>query len=353
MGEDNQSTAPGLNHRRPVDPFLETLEKLVKKPLDTLQTALADILSDAANREKRYLRKTSDLNRQVAEPRESVSSLQDHLADVCDGQSSFSCLGERPTVKTTLAVRTLRKIEKNQENKKAWPKEAGSLQGTTATAPQICINYAHQSLLGDTPTTEEVSHAGDVRGPDKAKTARKSPPPGPTQSLLKFDAEKDEPWKLVTAHSPRAKRRALYVGNLGVSTPDSSLAEFVISRAAKAATSVQVHSVKIFSQAPGRPTLFARILVDADISALVLSREVWPWPFYCWKWHYVAPFKDKNQEALSKGKDQEEAGTHSIAGFSHPPPPSRVTTTDLLSSCPPSRTGANSTSLRTCWPPCA
>ena len=109
MGEDNQSTAPGLNHRRPVDPFLDTLEKLVKNPLDTLQTALADILSDAADREKRYLRKISDLNSQVAELRESVSSLQDHLADVCNGQSSFSRLGERNTVKTTLAVRTLRK----------------------------------------------------------------------------------------------------------------------------------------------------------------------------------------------------------------------------------------------------
>ena len=34
----------------------------------------------------------------------------------------------------------------------------------------------------------------------------------------------------------------------------------------------------------------------------------------------MAPVKDKNQEALSKGKDQEEAVTHSIAGFSHPPP---------------------------------
>ena len=57
MGEDNQSTAPVLNHRRPVEPFLETLEKVVKKQLDTLQTTLADILSDAADREKRYLRK--------------------------------------------------------------------------------------------------------------------------------------------------------------------------------------------------------------------------------------------------------------------------------------------------------
>ena len=90
--------------------------------------------------------------------------------------------------------RTLRKIQKNQENKKAWPKEAESLQGTTATAPPPPnhFNYAHQSLLGETPTTEEASRAGDVRGPDKAKTARKSPPPGPTQSLPKFDADKDE-----------------------------------------------------------------------------------------------------------------------------------------------------------------
>ena len=69
MGEDNQSTAPALNHSRPVDPFLETLEKLVKKPLDTLQIALADILSDAADREKRCLRKISDMNSQVAELR--------------------------------------------------------------------------------------------------------------------------------------------------------------------------------------------------------------------------------------------------------------------------------------------
>ena len=121
----------------------------------------------------------------------------------------------------------------------------------------------------------------------------------------------------MTAHSPRAKRRTLSVGNLGVSTTDSSLAEFVISRAAKTATSVQVHSVNIFPQ--DRPTLFARILMDTDISALVLSREVWPRPLYCWKWHYVAPFKDKTQEAPSEGNDQEEAGTHSIARCSPPP----------------------------------
>ena len=223
MGEDNQSTAQVLNHRRPVDPFLETLEKLVKKPLDTLQIALAEILSDAADCEKRYVRKFLDLNNHLAELRESVSSLQDHLADVCNGQSSFFRLGERPTVKTILAVRALRKLRKSRKQK-AWPKEGGSLQGTTA--PQISINYAHQSLLGETPTTEEASHAGDVRGPEKAKTSRKSPPPGPTHSLPKCDAEKDESWGLVTAHAPRAKRRALYVGNRGVSTTDSSLGEF-------------------------------------------------------------------------------------------------------------------------------
>ena len=63
------------------------------------------------------------------------------------------------------------------------------------------------------------------------------------------------------------------------------------------------------------------------------------------KWSYVAPSKDKTQEAPSEDKDKEEAGTHSIAGFSP-----RVIT-DLLSSCPPSRTEAKSMSLRTCWPP--
>ena len=208
MGEDNQSTAPVLNNSRPVDPFLETLEKLVKKPLDTL----ADILSDAADREKRYLRKISDLNSQVAEHRKSVSSLQDHLADVCHGQSSLSRLGERPAVKTTENVE---KIFFKSRKQKAWPKEAGSLQGTTATAPQISINYAHQSLLGETPTTEEASRAGDVRGPDKAKTASKSPPPAPTQSLLKFDAEKDESWKLVTAHAPEQRDGPYMSATLG------------------------------------------------------------------------------------------------------------------------------------------
>ena len=236
-GEVNQSTAPVLNHRRPVDPFLETLEKLVKKPHDTLG-----------------LKKPDHCRAQLLLP----------------------------------------------------------------PPPQISINYAHQSLLGETPTTERASYAGEVRGADKAKTPRKSPPPGPIQSLPKFNAEKDESWKLVTAHAPRAKRRALYVGNLGISTTESSLAGFVISRAAKAARLVQVHSV-IFPQAHGRPTLFARILVDADISARVLSREVWCRPLYCWKWHYVAPFKDKTQETPSEGKDQEEAGTHSIAGLAPPP----------------------------------
>ena len=134
MGEDNQSTAPVLNNSRPVDPFLETLEKLVKKPLDTLQIALADILSDAADREKRYLRKISDLNSQVAEHRESVSSLQDHLADVCHGQSSLSRLGERPAVKTTENVE---KFFLNQENKKPGLKKPDHCRAQLLLPPKL------------------------------------------------------------------------------------------------------------------------------------------------------------------------------------------------------------------------
>ena len=118
-------------------------------------------------------------------------------------------------------------------------------------------------------------------------------------------ADDDMSYTLVSAQKERRrKRRAFHVGNLKDTTTDESISEFIQLRAQSVGLDVTVHNAQVYPKADGFDTVFARVLVDARHSHLMLTRSFWPGRLYCRRWKKRQP-ENKSEKCDGKGRAEE------------------------------------------------
>ena len=319
----------------------DSVEALLSK-VDSLTLDLSAEREAARDREVRYVRRISFLERELKEQKEQNESILNSLChfssvlsqNVGVGSMFSGKKGSSPSDKNnriivdheqrTQTVPTVLKQPCTVQTGRNTNATRTHARSTSSSSKQQTVSVLRVQQVQNAADGTQDFHTTTDTAHDQTTASKEAPrdilvdssPPsrsgrrlGRARALPGWDSgDEDETssnlWKLVTAKKPAKKKCVLYIGRVSKSCTEQQLEHFILQRAEHVGEKApKVYATKIFSKSDDNDFNAARIVVDYASSQLILTRNFWPRPLYSRRWNFDRATPSSETEGLP---DQEK-----------------------------------------------